>query len=132
MSNERKLLKIVCFLYVVVAVVSVVLGAVTLAGLGDVDAALTTWAALYGALGIATGILCFVYAGLGIRGANTPRKVAPVRGASVAAVVLAVADVAVGVMLDGVGLGEVLYVVTLVLAVAGFVLAGKVAEQAQL
>ena len=132
MSNERKRLKIVCFLYVAVAVVCFVLGGATLAGMGDVDAALTTWTALYGALGIATGVLCLVYAGLGIRGANTPRKVTPVRGASVAAVVLSVADVAVGVALDGVSLGEVLYAMALVLAVAGFALAGKVAEQAQL
>lgn len=132
MSNERKLLKIVCFLYVAVAVASFVLGGVTLAGMGDLDSAITTWAALYGALGIAGGILCLVYAGLGIRGANTPRKAAPVRAASALAVIVAAAGVALGVMLDGAGVGEIVYVASLALAVAGFVLAGKVVEQAQL
>lgn len=132
MSKERKLLKIVCFIFVLVAVLSVVLGGVTLAGMGELDPDDTALAAVYGALGIASGVLWVVCAGAGIRGANTPRKVGPVRTLSVVAVLVSLAGIAVGVLLDGVGLGELAYVAALVLAVMGFSLAGKVAEQAQL
>ena len=50
---------------------------------------------------------------------------------SLIAVIFAVVGMLLGVALDGVGADTVMYVVSIVFAVACFVLAGKIKEQAE-
>ena len=142
MSKERKLLKIVCFLYILDALACLVFGGITLAGMGLLDPAdvvsvggidfnLQAWAVIFGIWGIVSGVFYLIYAGAGIRGANTPRKIGPFRVMSLVAIILAVIGMLLGVALDGVSTDTILYVVSLVFAIACFVLAGKIKEQAE-
>ena len=142
MSKERKLLKIICFLYVLDAIACLIFGGITLAGMGLLDASdvvtvggidfgMQAWAVIFGIWGIVSGVFYLIYAGAGIRGANTPRKIGPFRVMSLIAVIFAVVGMLLGVALDGVGAAAVMYVVSIVFAVACFVLAGKIKEQAE-
>ena len=142
MSKERKLLKIICFLYVLDAIACLIFGGITLAGMGVLDASdvvtvggidfgLQAWALIFGIWGIVTGVFYLIFAGAGIRGANTPRKIGPFRVLSLVAVILALVGMLLGVALDGVSTDTILYVVSLVFAIACFVLAGKIKEQAE-
>ena len=82
MSQNRKLLKVFSLIQVLVAVFALVLGFVTI---GSSEAAAGTtvdvfgmqleggmWTMLCGGLSIATGVLTFISAALGIRGATAP------------------------------------------------------------
>lgn len=142
MSKERKLLKIVCLLYVLDAVACLVFGAIMLAGValigpdetvsvGGIDFGLQAWAAIFGIWGVVSGVFNLIFAGTGIRGANTPRKIGPFRALSVVAVLLAVVGLVLGAALDGLDPNIVPYVVSLVFAIACLVLGGKVAQQAE-
>ena len=142
MSKERKLLKIICFLYVLDAIAFLVFGGIMLAGMslldpadtvavGGIDFNLQAWSIIFGIWGIVSGIFYLVYAFAGIRGANTPRKIGPFRVMSLVAVIFAVIGMLLGVALDGVSTDTVLYVVSLVFAIACFVLSGKIKEQAE-
>ncbi|HIY51007.1 MAG TPA: hypothetical protein IAA43_03580 [Candidatus Olsenella avicola] len=142
MSKERKLLKIICFLYVLDAIAFLVFGGIMLAGMslldpadtvavGGIDFNLQAWSIIFGIWGIVSGIFYLIYAFAGIRGANTPRKIGPFRVMSLVAVIFAVIGMLLGVALDGVSTDTVLYVVSLVFAIACFVLSGKIKEQAE-
>ena len=142
MSKERKLLKVICFLYVLDAIACLAFGGLVLAGAGTLSASdvaivggyefpLLPWAAAFGVWGIVSGVFYLIYAGAGIRGANTPRKIGPFRVLSLVAVILALVGMLLGVALDGVSTDTILYVVSLVFAIACFVLAGKIKEQAE-
>ena len=142
MSKERKLLKIICFLYVLDAIAFLVFGGIMLAGMslldpadtvavGGIDFNLQAWSIIFGIWGIVSGIFYLIYAFAGIRGANTPRKIGPFRVMSLVAVIFAVIGMLLGVALDGVSADTVLYVVSLVFAIACFVLSGKIKEQAE-
>lgn len=128
MSQERKLLKIFCFLLVIDAVACVVLGVMTVSG---ADPAQQPWGLALGVWEIVAGILWLVLAGAGIRGANTPRRVGPARALGIVGAVLAVAGIALAVVPGDVDASIAAPVVSLVLAVACAVLSGKVAEQAE-
>lgn len=142
MSKERKLLKIICFLYVLDAIAFLVFGGIMLAGMslldpadtvavGGIDFNLQAWSIIFGIWGIVSGIFYLIYAFAGIRGANTPRKIGPFRVMSLVAVIFAVIGMLLGVALDGVSTDTVLYVVSLVFSIACFVLSGKIKEQAE-
>lgn len=142
MSKERKLLKIVCFLYILDALACLVFGGITLAGMGLLDPAdvvsvggidfnLQAWAVIFGIWGIVSGVFYLIYAGAGIRGANTPRKIGPFRAMSPVAVVFSVVGLVLGVALDGAAANMSMYVVSIVFAVLCFVLSGKIKEQAE-
>ena len=142
MSKERKLLKIICFLYVLDAIACLAFGGLVLAGAGTLSASdvaivggyefpLLPWAAAFGVWGIVSGVFYLIYAGAGIRGANTPRKIGPFRVMSLIAVIFAVVGMLLGVAMDGVGAQSVTYVVSIVFAIACLVLSGKVKEQAE-
>ena len=142
MSKERKLLKIICFLYVLDAIAFLVFGGIMLAGMslldpadtvavGGIDFNLQAWSIIFGIWGIVSGIFYLIYAFAGIRGANTPRKIGPFRVMSLVAVIFAVIGMLLGVALDGVSTDTVLYVASLVFAIACFVLSGKIKEQAE-
>lgn len=128
MSQERKLLKICCFLLVVDAVACLALGVAAAAG---ADPASRPWALALGIWEIVAGILWLALAGAGIRGANTPRRVGPARALGVVGAVLAVAGIALAVVPGEVDAGVVAPAASLVLAVACAVLSGRVAEQAE-
>lgn len=142
MSKERKLLKIICFLYVLDAIACLAFGGLVLAGAGALSASdvaivggyevpLMPWAAAFGVWGIVSGVFYLIYAFAGIRGANTPRKIGPFRVMSFVAAVIAVVGMLLGVALHGVGEETVTYLVSLVFAIACVVLSGKIAEQAE-
>ena len=142
MSKERKLLKIICFLYVLDAIAFLAFGGIMLGGMalldpadavvvGGIDFNLQAWSIIFGIWGIVSGVFYLIYAFAGIRGANTPRKIGPFRVMSLVAIVLAVIGMLLGVALDGVSTDTVLYVVSLVFAIACFVLSGKIKEQAE-
>ena len=142
MSKERKLLKIICFLYVLDAIAFLAFGGIMLAGMGLLDPAdtvvvggidfnLQAWSIIFGIWGLVSGVFYLIYAGAGIRGANTPRKIGPFRAMSLVAIVLAAIGMLLGVALDGVSTDTILYVVSLVFAIACFMLAGKIKEQAE-
>ena len=84
MSKERKLLKIICFLYVLDAIACLIFGGVTLAGMGVLDASdvvtvggidfdLQAWALIFGIWGIVTRN------GPILRGVLAPRMPAPAK-----------------------------------------------------
>lgn len=142
MSKERKLLKIICFLYVLDAIACLVFGGLVLAGAGTLSASdvavvggyefpLLPWAAAFGVWGIISGIFYLIFAGAGIRGANTPRKIGPFRVMSLIAVIFAVIGMLLGVAMDDLGAQSVTYVVSIIFAIACLVLSGKIKEQAE-
>ena len=142
MSKERKLLKVICFLYVLDAIACLAFGGLVLAGAGTLSASdvaivggyefpLLPCAAAFGVWGIVSGVFYLIYAGAGIRGANTPRKIGPFRVMSLIAVIFAVVGMLLGVAMDGVGAQSVTYVVSIVFAIACLVLSGKIKEQAE-
>lgn len=102
MSQNRKLLKVFSLIQVLVAVFALVLGFVTI---GSSDAAAGTaidvfgmqleggmWTTLCGGLSIATGVLTFISAALGIRGANRPSSLGGHAPASILAAVAGIAS----------------------------------------
>lgn len=141
MSQDRKSVKIICFIYLAAAVLYAVLGVMALAGAGSVDASMSvavdgitlglqTWAYILGAVLVATAVFYVVYAGAGIRGANNPRKIGQFRTLSIVAVVLAVIN-----MFFAYGNEEMssltspsgfLVYFSVALAVMGIVLAGRI------
>lgn len=133
MSQERKLLKIFCFLLVACGVACVVVGATSFAGAGAVAPELQVWSYGLGAWGVAEGVLAVLLAAAGIRGANTPRRAGEARVPGVVMALLALAGGAASV-LDPAGVqaaATVTAALALVLAACCAVMADKVLEQAQ-
>lgn len=133
MSQERKILKILCFLLVVCAVACVVLGVTALLGSGSAAADLQAWSLGLGVWGVAEGALGLLLSGAGIRGANTPRRAGAVKVPGIVVAVLAAAGAAASAARpDGPDVATlVAAVAALALAVGCVVLSGKVDEQAQ-
>ncbi len=131
MSSERKTLKIICFIYAVVAVISVVLGVMALT---SASAHPQPWGIVCGILQIVAGIVYFAFCAAGIQGANTPHKAGK---AKTLAIVSLVAAILVGMASVPFNEGAIVSVqsivglVALVLAACGIVYAGKVTEQAE-
>lgn len=145
MSSERKALKIVCFLYVLDAIASLVTGGIVLSGMGlidpadvvtvgGVDFALQPWALGFGVILIASGIFYLVFAMAGIKGANNPRKIGTFRVLAWVALIVGVLSTVVNVIFNGgdlvASIGSTT-VVSIAFAVACIVLGNKVAEQAE-
>lgn len=93
MSAAQKHVKIVCFIVLAIAVVSLIGGIYMLATSGSLSGENQQLALGVGAAGILDAVVDFVYVALGIRGANTPRKIGPFRVFSLIAVVLYVVSV---------------------------------------
>lgn len=145
MSSERKLLKVICLLYVLDALACLAFGGIVLAGMGLIDPAATVdvggtafalqpWALGFGVWGIAAGIYYLVFAMAGIKGANNPRKIGPFRAMAVVALVVALVGLPLSVIFSD---GAVISVygsgvlVSLLFSVACIALSGKVARQAE-
>lgn len=133
MSQERKILKILCFLLVICAVALVAVGVLTLTGAGETSPEAQPWAIGLGAWALAEGVLGVLLAGAGIRGANTPRRAA---GAKVPGIVASV--LAAGGLVASVACPAGPQVATLAVAIPALLLcacctmwSGKVDEQAQ-
>lgn len=93
MSAAQKHVKIVCFIVLAIAVVSLIGGIYMLATSGSLSGENQQLALGVGVAGILDAVVDFVYVALGIRGANTPRKIGPFRVFSLIAVVLYVVSV---------------------------------------
>lgn len=93
MSAAQKHVKIVCFIVLAIAVVSLIGGIYMLATSGSLSGEDQQLALGVGVAGILDAVVDFVYVALGIRGANTPRKIGPFRVFSLIAVVLYVVSV---------------------------------------
>lgn len=145
MSTERKLLKIICFLYVLDAIACLAFGGLVLAGAGSLSASdvavvsgyefpLLPWAAAFGVWGIVSGVFYLIYAFAGIRGANTPRKIGPFRVMSIIALVLGLIGLPLqmifseGQLVSANGIAPLISVIFAVVCVA---LSGKIAKQAE-
>lgn len=127
MSSERKTLKILCFVSVVVAIACIVTGCLTLA---SADAQPQPQGTLGGALALLAGAAAIAFCVLGIRGANKPSSAGGARTAGIAAAVVSCAATACTVAAGQTGYA-VAPALALVLAVAGAVFAHKVLQQAQ-
>lgn len=145
MSKERKYLKIVCFLYVLDAIACLVFGGIVLAGMdlidpaevvsvGGIDFHLQPWALGFGVWGILAGLFYLVFAGAGIRGANTPRKIGPFRVLCAVAVVLSLLGFPLTLVFNGgtlVSANGAMPMLSLVFSILCLWLSGTIAKQAQ-
>ena len=80
MSSSQKTVKIISFLLFAVAVLFYVVGGVMLAGVGSLDDSARSTAFALSMVLFFEGLVYIVYAGLGIRGANNPRKIVGLEG----------------------------------------------------
>ena len=143
MSTERKALKIICFLYVLDAIFYAIVGAFTLDGvavldpsgtvsLGGVEFALVPWAVAFGAWFVLSAVFYLVLATLGIRGANTPRKIGAFKGMVVGSLVVGIVGAVRSAALHGPASGQsAIPYVSIALTVASIYLAGKIQRQAE-
>ena len=130
MSSAQKTVKILSFIAMAIAVAFIVVGALCLAGVpvisSDNPEVLRQ-----------LGILCFIdavviYVVLGIRGANSPRKIGPFRVYTVIVLAFGVLNVAVAVASHPeniIGSAGISTIAALVLAIAGFITSGKVVKE---
>ena len=132
MSSSQKTVKLASFALFIVAVLFYVVGGVMLAGAGSLDdSARSTAFALSMAL-FFEGLVYIVYAGLGIRGANNPRKIGGFRVLSVFAIVLGILSIASSVMSNPAALlqpASFIVYASLVLSLIGFASSGKVVKE---
>ena len=129
MSAAQKHVKIVCFIILALAVVSLVGGIFMIANSGSLDAEAKQAALSIGTVGIVDAVIDFFFVFLGIRGANTPRKIGPFRVLSLIAVVLYVVSIAYVAVKNPASLLSIsnLYnILGLVLVGYGFYESGKV------
>ncbi len=129
MSAAQKHVKIVCFIILALALVSLVGGIYMIANSGSLDSEAKQTALSIGMVGIVDAVIDFVFVALGIRGANTPRKIGPFRVLCLISIVLYVFAIAFTVVTDAASLLSIssLYnVVGLVLVGYGFYESGKV------
>lgn len=132
MSSSQKTVKIISFLLFAVAVLFYVVGGVMLAGSGSLDAEGQSTAFALSMVLFFEGLVYIVYAGLGIRGANSPRKIGGFRVLSVFAIVIDALNIGSSAMTNPAALAQpasFLVYVSLVLSVAGFVASGKVVKE---
>lgn len=134
MSAAQKHVKIVCFIILALALVSLVGGIFMIANSGSLDAEAKQAALSIGTVGIVDAVIDFVYVALGIRGANTPRKIGPFRVLSLIALVLYVISigyVAVTNTASLLSISNLYNILGLVLVGYGFYESGKVKELAE-
>lgn len=134
MSAAQKHVKIVCFIILALALVSLVGGIFMIANSGSLDAEAKQTALSIGTVGIVDAVIDFVYVALGIRGANTPRKIGPFRVLSLIALVLYVISigyVAVTNTASLLSISNLYNILGLVLVGYGFYESGKVKELAE-
>ena len=134
MSAAQKHVKIVCFIILALALVSLVGGIFMIANSGSLDAEAKQAALSIGTVGIVDAVIDFVYVALGIRGANTPRKIGPFRVLSLIALVLYVISigyVAVTNTASLLSISNLYNILGLVLVGYGFFESGKVKELAE-
>ena len=134
MSAAQKHVKIVCFIILALALVSLVGGIFMIANSGSLDAEAKQAALSIGTVGIVDAVIDFVYVALGIRGANTPRKIGPFRVLSLIALVLYVISIGYVAVTNAASLLSIsnLYnILGLVLVGYGFYESGKVKELAE-
>lgn len=132
MSSSQKTVKIISFLLFAVAVLFYVVGGITLAGSGSLDATAQSTAFTVSMVLFFEGLVYIVYAVLGIRGANNPRKIGGFRVVSVFAIVIDALNIASYAVTNPAALTQpasFLVYVSLVLSVAGFVASGKVVKE---
>ena len=125
MSSSQKTVKIISFLLFAVAVLFYVVGGVMLAGAGSLAFALSM-------VLFFEGLVYIVYAGLGIRGANNPRKIGGFRVLSVFAIVIDALNIGSSAMSNPASLAQptsLIVYASLVLSVAGFVASGRVVKE---
>lgn len=134
MSAAQKHVKIVCFIILALALVSLVGGIFMIANSGSLDAEAKQAALSIGTVGIVDAVIDFVYVALGIRGANTPRKIGPFRVLSLISLVLYVISigyVAVTNTASLLSISNLYNILGLVLVGYGFYESGKVKELAE-
>ena len=132
MSSSQKTVKIISFLLFAVAVLFYVVGGVMLAGAGSLDDSARSTAFALSMVLFFEGLVYIVYAGLGIRGANNPRKIGPFRVYTVIVLAFGVLNVAVAVASHPeniIGSAGISTIAALVLAIAGFITSGKVVKE---
>lgn len=132
MSSERKSLKILCFVNFAVAVACAVCGVTSL-----LSGASAPWGMAQAGILVVGAVLCLRATGLGIQGANTPRKADGAKQAGIMQVVCVGCAWLAGVLGTQLG-GAPLDVPVLVVEVLGVVFgvlvttwSGKVLEQAR-
>lgn len=134
MSAAQKHVKIVCFIILALALISLVGGIFMIANSGSLDAEAKQAALSIGTVGIVDAVIDFVYVALGIRGANTPRKIGPFRVLSLISLVLYVISIGYVAVTNAASLLSIsnLYnILGLVLVGYGFYESGKVKELAE-
>lgn len=134
MSAAQKHVKIVCFIILALALISLVGGIFMIANSGSLDAEAKQAALSIGTVGIVDAVIDFVYVALGIRGANTPRKIGPFRVLSLISLVLYVISigyVAVTNTASLLSISNLYNILGLVLVGYGFYESGKVKELAE-
>lgn len=134
MSAAQKHVKIVCFIILALALVSLVGGIFMIANSGSLDVEAKQTALSIGTVGIVDAVIDFVYVALGIRGANTPRKIGPFRVLSLISLVLYVISigyVAVTNTASLLSISNLYNILGLVLVGYGFYESGKVKELAE-
>ena len=132
MSSSQKTVKIISFLLFAVAVLFYVVGGVMLAGAGSLDDSARSTAFALSMLLFFEGLIYIVFAVLGIRGANSPRKIGPFRVLCVFAIALDAVNIVSSVMSDPSALAQpvsLLVYASLVLSLVGFVASGKVVKE---
>ena len=132
MSSSQKTVKIISFLLFAVAVLFYVVGGVMLAGAGSLDDSARSTAFALSMVLFFEGLVYIVYAGLGIRGANNPRKIGGFRVLSVLAIVIDALNIGSSAISNPASLAQptsLIVYASLVLSVAGFVASGRVVKE---
>lgn len=132
MSSAQKTVKILSFIAMAIAVAFIVLGALCLAGFPIVSSNDPEVLRQLGVLCFIDAIAFIVYVVLGIRGANSPRKIGPFRVYTVIVLAFGALNVAVAVASHPeniIGSAGVSTIAALVLAIAGFITSGKVIKE---
>lgn len=132
MSSSQKTVKLVSFALFILAVLYYVVGGIAFAGAGSLDDTARSVAFALTMVLFFEGLIYIVFAVLGIRGANSPRKIGPFRVLCVFAIALDAINIVSSVMSDPSALAQpasLLVYVSLVLSLVGFVASGKVVKE---
>lgn len=135
MSSAQKIVKIISFILIALGVLSFVGAGIMAASTGSAPDDVTKAAlAAIAIMFFVEGFLDIVYAALGIRGANNPRKIGGFRVLSVFVIAFSVLDVVSAVINDPSSLAQpasfVVYL-SLILSVLGFVKSGEIKKLAE-
>lgn len=132
MSSAQKTVKILSFIAMAIAVAFIVVGALCLAGVPVISSDNPEVLRQLGILCFIDAVAFVIYVVLGIRGANSPRKIGPFRVYTVIVLAFGVLNVAVAVASHPeniIGSAGVSTIASLVLAIVGFITSGKVVKE---